>query len=44
MGYQTTLLAWNKLDPNIGHHVYGLTLHCIRPITPEPNRIHGVDL
>jgi hypothetical protein len=44
MGYQSTLLARNKLDPDIGHNVYRLTTHCIGPITPEPNRVHRVNL
>jgi hypothetical protein len=44
MGYQTTLLARNKLDPNVGHNVYTLTVHYVWPITPKPNRVHRVNL
>jgi hypothetical protein len=44
MGHQTALLAWNKIHPYIRHHVNGLTIRHIRPIAPEPNRIHGLSL
>ncbi len=44
MGHQTTLLTRNKLDPNSRYDVDGLTIRFVGPITPEPNRVHGLRL
>ena len=40
MGYQTALLARDKIHPDIRHHVNGLAIRHVRPIAPEPHRIH----